>query len=113
MSEVIEKMEPCPLCEGEQTLLATGIRYSPDFKGPRPNAMNVPCFGCEGSGIVSQQKLARMERGERWHGYRVNTLQLTLREAASKWGMNPSQLSRLEQGKEETDWSPPGYVHGS
>lgn len=106
------ELKQCPVCEGSETVIATGIRYSPDFQGSRQPAITMPCFGCKGEGKVSPAKLALMERGESWHAYRVNTLGLTLREAASLWGMKPSELSRLEQGEVDTDWSPPGYVPG-
>jgi hypothetical protein len=51
-----------------------------------------------------------MERGGQFHNYRVDVLGLGLREAAKLWGMKPTDLSYIEQGRVETDWVPPGFV---
>jgi hypothetical protein len=72
----------------------------------------MPCIVCDGKGTITDVRERRMERGAKFHNYRVDVLQLGLRKAAELWGMKPTELSYIEQGRVETDWVPPGYVEG-
>jgi hypothetical protein len=97
----------CPMCNGEKTLTAAFMRYSPVYEGPV--VREFPCYICNSMGYVSKKQFARAERGEKFRRHRVDVLNLGLREAATAWGMMPSRLSHIEQGKVETDWTPPGW----
>lgn len=104
-------MSRCPACDGAKTVVAFGIRYAPGHSGPPHREL--PCHVCDGIGEVSGEQVSRMERGGRFRRHRVDVLRLGLREAAIKWGMKPSELSYIEQGKVATDWTPPGLADSS
>jgi hypothetical protein len=91
-------METCPRCDGHKTLDAF-------FKG-----MHAPmtCYVCNGAGTVTAMQLARIEHGQRIRDYREQR-ELGLREAANMWGLKPSYLSLIEQGRVTTDWVPPSF----
>ena len=84
------------------------VKYAPGYSGPPITEM--PCVVCNGKGVVSEERERRMERGGKFHNYRVDVLGLGLREAAKRWGFSATELSRIEQGLIKTDWVPPGYV---
>lgn len=84
------------------------VKYAPGYSGPP--ITELPCVVCNGKGVVSDVREQCMIRGAKFHDFRVNVLQLGLRKAAELWGMKPTELSYIEQGKVETDWVPPGYV---
>lgn len=96
----------CPRCGGSKNAFAFGAIYKEGHSGP--SSMIVPCNLCSGEGYVSGQRLALICRGQKFQEYREN-LQLGLREAAVAWGMSPSELSHIEQGRVATDWKPPGF----
>jgi hypothetical protein len=103
MSELIT----CPSCDGDKQLPAF-VSYAPGFSGPPVRLL--PCPECDGVGSITQEHQARKQLGESMRKYRTNALQLGLREAADKWGMRPSVLSMIEQGKIVSDWRPPGFT---
>lgn len=96
----------CPRCEGRKKVVAFGIVYKPGHDGPPVNLVLCPC--CDGVGELTQERMARMQLGERFREYREK-LGLGLRAAANEWGMKPSELSYIEQGRTVTDWKPPGF----
>lgn len=104
-------MSRCPSCDGKRTIVAFGIRYAPGHSGPP--VRELPCHVCDGLGEVSRDQVSRMDRGERFRRHRVGVLGLGLQEAALQWGKKPSELSCIEQGKIETDWTPPGWPDSS
>lgn len=97
----------CPSCHGKKQVPVFGIRYAPGHTGPSSGIF--PCHFCEGVGTISTERQARIAIGKAYHDYRVEVLQLGLREAADLWGLKPSHLSSIELGKVETDWKPPGF----
>jgi hypothetical protein len=100
--------EACPTCGGDGTNVAAFIIYAPGHGGPPARVMQ--CHSCGGAGMVSKDHAERMRIGENYRDYRTNGIGLTLRSAAAEWGMSPSELSYIEQGKTITDWSPPGWA---
>lgn len=104
-------MRTCPACDGEGAMVVFGIRYAPGHSGPPVRKLR--CHVCEGRGEVSGEQVLRMERGKSFRNYRVSILSFGLREASNKWGMRAVELSRIEQGKTETDWTPPGWCDSS
>lgn len=99
---------PCPSCGGSKQLQIVHVKYAPGYKGPPVTEM--PCIVCDGAGTITAVREQRMERGGKFHKYRVDFLQLGLRKAAELWGINAVQLSYIEQGRVETDWVPPGFL---
>ena len=100
--------EACPTCGGDGTSVAAFILYTPGHGGPPARVMKCHC--CDGTGVVSDEHAERIRIGENYRDYRTDELGLGLREAAIKWGMSPSSLSYIEQGKTITDWAPPGWA---
>jgi len=98
----------CPTCGGDGTNVTAFIIYAPGHGGPPARVMK--CHSCGGTGIVSDEHAERIRIGENYRDYRTNGLGLTLRSAAFEWGMPPSELSYIEQGKTITDWTPPGWA---
>lgn len=98
----------CPSCDGGKTTTAVFVRYAPSHNGAP--VRQLPCHVCGGCGHVASDQIARMNRGRCFRRYRVDVLSLGLREAANKWGMKASELSCIEQGKTETEWTPPGWA---
>jgi hypothetical protein len=96
----------CPACEGKKQLPCF-VAYAPGFSGPPVRLMNCP--DCAGLGTVTQEFIKRKQLGESMRNYRVNILQMGLREAANEWGMKPSELCQIESGRVVSDWRPLGY----
>lgn len=96
----------CPQCKGKKHVFAFGIVYAPGYDGPKADVVLCPC--CDGVGELTQDRAARMRLGESFAEYRKE-LGLGLRAAAKAWGMSPSELSYIEQGRTATDWKPPGF----
>lgn len=95
----------CPECGGDR--LTVGLaKFTSGGCGP----FAVDCQACNGSGKITLENFANMAHGNKLQEYRVNVMELGLREAADQWGMKASELSAIERGKVITSWVPPGYV---
>lgn len=101
----------CPACDGKKTITGVFVKYAPGHAGPP--VREFPCHVCDGRGEVTHDQILRMERGEKFRHYRSMILGYGLRAAAERWGTKPSELSYIEQGKTETDWTPPGWSDSS
>ena len=66
--------------------------------GPR----YVICSFCDGTGLVTDQKLARIERGERIRRARIAEGK-SVREKGAELGIEPQLLSAIEFGRAEID----------
>lgn len=103
MSEIV-----CPRCHGNKKLTGIFPSYAPGRSGPP--VIEMDCHICRGTGTVDSKTIQLIEAGRRCRKFRVEICGLGLRRAAEQWGMNPSELSRIEQGvSENTKWKPPGY----
>lgn len=100
-------MVMCPGCDGERLVVVSGIRYAPGHDGP--SVAKIACIVCRGAGEISEERVERIRLGESFANYRMGILGLGLREAAKRWGLRASELSRIEQGEIVTDWVPPGW----
>jgi hypothetical protein len=56
------------------------------------------CKSCEGSGTIKKEKIPYLKYGKYLYKYRINKLKLTLRQAAKKYNIDPSNLSKMERG---------------
>ena len=61
----------------------------------------MPCADCDGTGQWSAERLELYERGQRYREQRVLRGE-SLREAAKRLGVSPTQLSNFELGKAGT-----------
>lgn len=78
-------MEKCPQCEGYGTLL--------DWKlDPL-----ITCELCRGTGKIKKRSWYYKSRGEELREWRI-AQELTLRDAALKYKIDPSNLSKMERG---------------
>lgn len=75
----------CPQCNGFGVLFAAFYEYS--FK----------CDLCKGAGVIDDKKMIDIKRGHLLKVWRINQ-KLTLREAAKKHNIDPSNLSKMERG---------------
>jgi hypothetical protein len=87
----------CPDCNGEGKTIASHVRYA-DGRG----AFNVPvrCIRCQGKGHVADRTPQWIEAGARMKTLRMNAGR-TLREEASRRGMDAALLSAMEFGRAE------------
>lgn len=86
-------MNACPHCRGEKGGVAH-INTGPD----RPHEWGwLPCSTCAGTGEVSDEHLARIERGNRVRAERLARDE-SLREAAKRMGITAAELSAIERG---------------
>lgn len=90
-------VQTCEMCDGAKVIHTIKV-------------LNITCPLCDGSGSLSDERRRRLAIGLKYRAYRENS-GLGLREAALRWGMKPSELSQIEQGKSENlSWRPPGYA---
>lgn len=87
----------CPFCSGAKRYcvfadwhdgdgeLQGGIRY-------------VDCFTCKGVGTITQDRVARIERGKQLKAERVARGQ-SFMDAAEERGVSPAQVSAEERGE--------------
>lgn len=76
----------CPQCEG------FGKHASFDGRVERT------CDLCEGRGKISDLKVQWRAYGKAMKDHRIQKLQISLREAARRFGCDPSNLSKMERG---------------
>lgn len=93
----------CPDCQGSGVMIAlTFIKYAPGHTGPP--SRELPCMFCRGEKTVSAEQLRWKREGQNIKAYR-RANDLTLRGAAERWGLKPSEVSTLEQGRaDNTHW---------
>lgn len=85
----------CPTCHGEEKtrVLACGTFGCRD--------VIIPCYRCDGRGVVPCEMKQWMADGERLRHRRVEeTPYRNQRTEAKRLGLDPVRLSRLEQGLE-------------
>lgn len=97
----------CPSCNGSKKLVPVFVSYAEGHSGPP--VIEIECDTCNGTGEITQEHVARRELGKKFRRYRIDVLELGLREASDQWGMTCSDLCKIEQGKKVTDWVPPGW----
>lgn len=56
------------------------------------------CPLCNGSGVVSDKHILWVAQGKKLKEYRLDVLKLKLREASRKFGVDASNLSKMERG---------------
>lgn len=81
-----EGMTKCPQCSGFGELADIFRRFVRQ------------CPLCNGSGEVPDKHILWREQGRKLKAYRLDTLHLLLREAARKFGVDASNLSKMERG---------------
>lgn len=59
--------------------------------------LSIPCDLCEGTGKVTDERLEWIEQGKRLRELRMSK-NLSLRKAAKKYGVDHSDLSKMERG---------------
>jgi hypothetical protein len=86
----------CSRCagEGEVRLLVCGTRDGRVFSAWRTHL----CLTCGGMGAISDEQWVRQERGRLLREDRIGR-RVTLREEASRLGISPQALSKIEWGK--------------
>lgn len=91
-------MEPvvCTDCDGKGKVFAFVDGHTPDGKPFSRNGM-YPCSRCQGSGLLTAERSRRIQIGKQWREWRMEA-EYTLREAAQRRGITPSELSKIERG---------------
>ena len=56
------------------------------------------CDFCKSTGYIKNKKMLRYEQGQILKKYRLQIMQLTLREACRQYNIDPSNLSKMERG---------------
>lgn len=79
-------MTTCPQCNGF------------GFIGDLFGKIRYDCPLCEKSGMVSNKHILWKIWGKALRGYRLDWMKLTLREAAKKFNIDASNLSKMERG---------------
>ena len=92
-------MSRCPHCNGEGK---AGIVHINRGSGAHEWHDDLPCTHCHGTGKVSDEKLARIQRGQAARAKRVAE-GFSIREYASKLGVSMSNLSMMESGRKHND----------
>lgn len=83
----------CPSCDGSKRetvhlRTSTGGRWE-----------NRPCSTCDGTGQVSHEHAERIKKGRQIREDRKSRL-MTLRAEAARLGISPTELSKIESGRE-------------
>lgn len=81
-------MDRCPSCNG----------FGVVFPAPWENVTPIECDVCYGSGEINGKQKLWIEYGKRLKKYRIDKLQLGLREASRKYNIDASNLSKMERG---------------
>jgi len=101
-SAPVDAVVPCPACDATGEMFATGIIYAEGHSGPYCRMM--PCPDCNGKRVIPAAMLEWMERGKEIRHWRRSS-GLTLRDAAQRAGLMPSEVSRLECGRvDNANW---------
>jgi len=91
------EMVKCPDCENG-SVMAMFPKYIEGATGP-PGIL-LDCDRCDGAGRIPESMLKWIEIGNQCRIIR-ETEDLGLREGAVEYGMKPSELSRIETGKDD------------
>jgi hypothetical protein len=88
----------CPKCSGCGKLLGMFPVYAEGVPAEkRRPVIELRCPPCDGTGMVSQERLRTMEIGREISALR-RAAGVGLRESSNLLPMSPSDLSRIEQG---------------
>jgi len=79
-------MVKCPACNGFGVIPA------------RCHPIKVDCDVCRGLGLVEDYEPIWKSIGSMMRDYRIDVLRMSLREAAIKFGVDASNLSKYERG---------------
>jgi DnaJ-class molecular chaperone len=85
----------CSLCNGKRESIAL-VR----IQGIGCQQRTVPCSLCEGTGVISAEVEAWVAEGRRIRNYRV-AHNRSLREEATRQGLDPIALNEMEHGREK------------
>ena len=87
----------CPDCDGGMR-----IAFFPKYieRGSGPPVVRLDCDRCNGTGRIPESMLKWIEIGSQCRIIR-ETEDLGLREGAVEYGMRPSELSRIETGRDD------------
>ncbi|MDH3360097.1 MAG: helix-turn-helix domain-containing protein [Desulfobulbaceae bacterium] len=88
-------MTICPICEGKKKGLAF-LNRGEDYR--THTQQEIVCLTCNGQGTITTEMMNRINKGKELRKRRI-AKRLTLRQAASKLGILPSQLSAIEHGR--------------
>lgn len=88
----------CPECDGRGTFAAFVDGHRPDGTAWGEFRPAVQCFLCGGAGKIPEEHLKWRAIGEAHRKARVKRME-SIREAAERLGVSPSQLSAMEYGR--------------
>lgn len=100
MEESARDPEPfitCPHCDGKKQLFAFWDGIKPDGS-PFSGAGMRKCDTCDGLGVISLERNARIQEGKNRRAERLSR-GLSLHEEATRLGMTAAELSAIEHGK--------------
>jgi RecJ-like exonuclease len=88
-------MTPCPKCHGrgESQLGVLACRRDGTSELKYRKAI---CLGCDGTGQITESRLADMNQGQADREMRVHGAYKTQHERATELGITPQELSRWE-----------------
>lgn len=98
----VEDLVTCPECDGSGQQFAMFIKYAEGHEGPPFRYL--PCMFCQGHERVPAEMLRWREIGEEIQEF-CRERMWGLREAASHFGLKPSEFSHLKTGRiDNTNW---------
>jgi DNA-binding XRE family transcriptional regulator len=87
----------CPDCNGSGTTMAFFVKYAPGTS-TGPMHRELPCMFCRGKKTVTSNQMEWKTEGRKIREHRIKS-GFTLREAAKRFGLKPSDISNLESGR--------------
>ena len=88
-------MNPCPKCAGRGTFEETSILCDRGGTSSMQHGRRV-CHACDGTGLVSPERLADLRAGEAAREDRVHGRYRSMREEAAILGITEQELSKWE-----------------